>query len=569
MSVQLVDTVNQEAVPLEVVRAPFNAVITAFDGTGVADGAMFNFAGRDTVDDGGGGPLRFLAGSTAIANGVTVYAVTGGRLVREGWSVFGVNVLWAGAKRDGVSDDTAAVQSAINVGVRVYFPRGTYLVDPVIIPAAAAGAIYSGDGWTNLSTKPGGTVLKAKTTDQAHIVAMASGADGVVFEDIAFDGDAKSLKCIDGTNGAFFNLRNVGVYGSKNFGFYGKQGLARIERVYSSNHAEVGFQVYSDSWISDSEFNKGTEPLRVVAGGCRLTGVLANSGAVSCVTLEPFDSATNHINTSITNCYFGEVRGGASEVPILKIKGNSSAGVYVQQVQLSNSHFVSAALSGNDAQNKNNCIDIDYARSISIDGCTALGVPIANQTVNRYMGSFVVAGRCIALTVSNNTAENCGKSPVKFKDTVDGFSIADNVFYAYSQSTAVATGNDVAAVQILPGVVAYGVVSGNTFNIPSGDRGQTGMIGGNTANIIYADNLHRFADTVGWSPSAGVVTGDWMQVGSGRRRFGNMGVFNQSWSGPSFSLGAYNLWVDSTGKLRIKNGAPTSDTDGTVVGTQT
>ena len=34
-------------------------------------------------------------------------------------------------------------------------------------------------------------------------------------------------------------------------------------------------------------------------------------------------------------------------------------------------------------------------------------------------------------------------------------------------------------------------------------------------------------------------------------------------------LGAYALWVDSTGDLRIKNGAPTSDTDGTVVGTQT
>lgn len=34
-------------------------------------------------------------------------------------------------------------------------------------------------------------------------------------------------------------------------------------------------------------------------------------------------------------------------------------------------------------------------------------------------------------------------------------------------------------------------------------------------------------------------------------------------------LGGYQIWVDSQGKLRIKNGAPTSDTDGTVVGTQT
>lgn len=41
-----------------------------------------------------------------------------------------------------------------------------------------------------------------------------------------------------------------------------------------------------------------------------------------------------------------------------------------------------------------------------------------------------------------------------------------------------------------------------------------------------------------------------------------------TWNAGTFRLGAYYLWVDSTGDLRIKSGAPTSDTDGTVVGTQ-
>lgn len=45
-------------------------------------------------------------------------------------------------------------------------------------------------------------------------------------------------------------------------------------------------------------------------------------------------------------------------------------------------------------------------------------------------------------------------------------------------------------------------------------------------------------------------------------------------SGPTgyqapFWMGTHALWVDSTGDLRIKNVAPTSDTDGAVVGTQT
>jgi hypothetical protein len=41
-----------------------------------------------------------------------------------------------------------------------------------------------------------------------------------------------------------------------------------------------------------------------------------------------------------------------------------------------------------------------------------------------------------------------------------------------------------------------------------------------------------------------------------------------TWNGGKVQLGNYRLWVDATGVLRIKNGAPTSDTDGTVVGTQ-
>lgn len=44
--------------------------------------------------------------------------------------------------------------------------------------------------------------------------------------------------------------------------------------------------------------------------------------------------------------------------------------------------------------------------------------------------------------------------------------------------------------------------------------------------------------------------------------------FGGAWNGPHITLGAYHLWVDGSGKLRIKSGAPANDTDGTVVGTQ-
>jgi hypothetical protein len=41
-----------------------------------------------------------------------------------------------------------------------------------------------------------------------------------------------------------------------------------------------------------------------------------------------------------------------------------------------------------------------------------------------------------------------------------------------------------------------------------------------------------------------------------------------AWNGGHLRIGGHHLWIDSTGDLRIKFGAPASDTDGTVVGTQ-
>jgi hypothetical protein len=41
-----------------------------------------------------------------------------------------------------------------------------------------------------------------------------------------------------------------------------------------------------------------------------------------------------------------------------------------------------------------------------------------------------------------------------------------------------------------------------------------------------------------------------------------------NWNGGHLAMGGYRLWVDAAGRLRIKPGVPTSDTDGTVVGVQ-
>lgn len=51
--------------------------------------------------------------------------------------------------------------------------------------------------------------------------------------------------------------------------------------------------------------------------------------------------------------------------------------------------------------------------------------------------------------------------------------------------------------------------------------------------------------------------------------YGTQTIDGGGWDGAHLVLGANHLWVDSTGVLRIKASQPTSDTDGTVVGAQT
>jgi hypothetical protein len=44
---------------------------------------------------------------------------------------------------------------------------------------------------------------------------------------------------------------------------------------------------------------------------------------------------------------------------------------------------------------------------------------------------------------------------------------------------------------------------------------------------------------------------------------------NCGWNTAHLMLGIYHIWVSAAGKLYIKNSAPASDTDGTIIGTQT
>jgi len=81
-------------------------------------------------------------------------------------------------------------------------------------------------------------------------------------------------------------------------------------------------------------------------------------------------------------------------------------------------------------------------------------------------------------------------------------------------------------------------------------------VGNQTSGFCFVDN-----DTSAIHLSTGVMDTAPFSVST----HVNLG---SAWNGPHLKMGAYHFWVDASGKLRICNGSPTSDSDGAVVGDQ-
>jgi hypothetical protein len=408
---------------------------------------------------------------------------------------------WFGALANGLNNDTDAVQSALNLNRNLTFTSGVFLVDELTIPTNSNGAVISGAGYYHYNNSQQ-TVIKARTLNQTHIFKLADGADNVVLQNMRIDGDDKAEICIDGEFGSFFSLNNTGIYNSLNYGFRGRQGLARFKNVYSNGHAEIGFEIYSDGTVSDCEFSGGTEPLKLVAGGNRLNNVWSNSGSVSCLTISPLDSTTTHINTSIQGLYAGETNGGLDEVPIIKILG--LANQKVQDVQMSELHLVCAS-GGNRI---NNAIEVTYLNNLTIATPTVLGT--VTPTSIKHLKSFIKASLSSNISVVGGTIRNAMKNPIDlgtgcFNVNLQGVSFVDCC-------TSIAVGDEGAIINVADND-NYGVINGCTVDIGGSSTVPFFMNGGDANKFGFDNNFVKYANTKIWTPDVNDFSGSYKRLG--------------------------------------------------------
>lgn len=131
----------------------------------------------------------FSFDTTSADDGVRIIVDAAGRRYYRQNYASKINVKWFGAKGDGTTDDTTAIQNAFNLASLnsfagnarvIYFPAGTYLVNSLTL-AANTVTVIRGDGVLH-------TVLKAKPNITGSVLNIP-GTTIIDFADFAVDGN--------------------------------------------------------------------------------------------------------------------------------------------------------------------------------------------------------------------------------------------------------------------------------------------------------------------------------------------------------------------------------------------
>lgn len=161
-----------------------------------ADGQVIYLRGLSSANDGGGGVFFYSKHSRMEDDGGTILKPRSGigNWIRE--SSGPINVRWFGAKGDGQTDDTVAINRAINAASvqrkSVFVPTGVYLVGQLLFGnqsltgQSSSPLGFFGEGW--------GSTLKAKNPGS---VIQAWSIAGVHFSNFDIDGNGIATTCID------------------------------------------------------------------------------------------------------------------------------------------------------------------------------------------------------------------------------------------------------------------------------------------------------------------------------------------------------------------------------------
>lgn len=385
-----------------------------------------------------------------------------------------------GAKGDGKTDDTQAIQKAINSGKPVKLGAGVYRVSTLVLPYKFKGLSIDGVGYNHWNSDSG-TVLKA--IGKGAIFQPENGCDWVKIANLRLEGNHISEVGFNGVFGGGIIFDNIGVYHFTKVGILSRQGLLRINNSFIANNS-IGVELYSDSTISNTEITGGEIGLKVVAGGNRINNLWLNASSKNLLVLEPLNEKTGHQNTSLVNLYLGEVQkskdGQGNQI---LIKGNAVK--RVQQVQISNSFLVHAT----PTQAPNRFFYIENADEIIINGLNVLGQHTYSQGEN-YTTNFVKGINAHHIKIVNNIVKGINGAAIEIDEKSYDWTISGNDFIDIA-----GTGNDAVIAMKQGGNRA--IITGNRFIDYRNNKNVFALkLGDDDASIQFRDNFIHYPSRV-------------------------------------------------------------------------
>jgi len=266
---------------------------------GLVDGAQASVAGYYAVGDGGGGDFWFDGDSVVADNGGTVIAPTSGsgRWLRvvEG----SVSLKWFGARGNGSTNDTAAVQAAINSGYSLDLVGASYAVS-ALTQSLHNQCFTSSNGIGTFIKNANGPILTS-TGDFVQLQNIKFHGEGFTGDNVAFSGLSCALincgsqlaagRAVKATGSHFQILGTCGIYHTSDATLTGYDieiGIAgtgtlyhQLEGIYTSQATggilliDTGAHCLSGGQFGKLTIQKGTGAGGANGGitkGCRILG---------------------------------------------------------------------------------------------------------------------------------------------------------------------------------------------------------------------------------------------------------------------------------------------------------
>lgn len=384
-----------------------------------------------------------------------------------------VEVKWFGARGDGVTDDTRAIQNAINTGNSVHFARGVYRVGELQMASRQAPVTYTGDGDTPFGGSSG-TVLIARDFGQRSVLNI--GSPSVTVQHMTVNGNLKARFGILNIYGADFRLISCSITKTLEYGACIVQGAARILHSNFSANKGVGLFLFNDSVVEGGGFSQGTIPLSIGQGGNRISGINAYQGS-QCNILIQYNTAVDTLkwakvrrigNTHMTNIY-ADNPVNAKSVPVIRIAGSQTD--LVTDTQISNL-YIGTAQEGPQGEFQDGLdfsrkaaggIDISFAARTAISNSTFLGNGGA-ATQGRYTDYWIRASETSGLVVSGTLMQGSNKNAVQLTGTNTDVTFSGVQFIGWGDKLG--KGEDKAAI-FQRGVIGSLLVAGCSFFVYS------------------------------------------------------------------------------------------------------